>query len=346
MHKGLWVRVVVSFLLFLAIGTVGLFLVLNNAFQRLSRSEFVALAKSNGKFIAAINLPPTDQLADYLSQMLGVEATFRRVPATDARHEAITVAIKPGVDMTLIRERPTLRALIRRPTTLIALACFWGLWFALAWVVLRPFLQAQRLAMLGQMATALAHEIQNPVAAIRLQGQLLEKTHPDPAALIVDEAATIERLVNQWMFLARPDPPRKTEVALADLLDQTVRLLTPAAQHARVRIVVEADRTDHLQADARRLCQAFHNVILNAIQAMSTGGTLTITARGHVVSFADTGPGFSRTALARWAQMLYSEKEGGMGIGLSMAQEVVRAHGGRLTVANRPEGGALVRIEL
>jgi signal transduction histidine kinase len=148
------------------------------------------------------------------------------------------------------------------------------------------------------------------------------------------------------MFLARPDPPRKTEVALADLLDQTVRLLTPAAQHARVRIVVDADRADHLQADARRLCQAFHNIILNAIQAMSTGGTLSITARGHTVDFADTGPGFSRTALARWAQMLYSEKEGGMGIGLSMAQEVVRAHGGRLTVANRPEGGALVRIEL
>ena len=346
MQKGLWVRVVVSFLLFLAIGTVGLFLVLNAAFQRLSRSEFVALAQSNGNFIAAIGLPPTDQLADYLSQMLGVEATFRHVPAPDARHEAITVAVKPGVDLTLIRERPTLGALVRRPTTLIALAFFWSLWFALAWVVVRPFLQAHRLAMLGQMATALAHEIQNPVAAIRLHAQLLEQTHRDPAALIVGEAATIERLVNQWMFLARPDPPRKTEVALAELLDQTVSVLTPAAEHARVRIVVDADREDRLQADARRLCQAFHNIILNAIQAMPTGGKLSITARDHVLSFADTGPGFSRTALVRWAEMLFTEKEGGMGIGLSMAQEVVRAHGGRLTVTNRPEGGALVRIEL
>ena len=346
MQKGLWVRVVVSFLLFLVVGTVGLFLVLNTAFQRFSRSEFAALAKSNGNFIAALGFPPSDQLAAYLTQMLGVEVTFHRIPPPDPRREAITVAVRPGVDLTLIRERPTLRGLILWPTSLLALASFWGLWFALAWVVVRPIFQAHRLAMLGQMATAMAHEIQNPVAAIRLQGQLLEKAHPETAALIVDEAATIERLVNQWMFLARPDPPRKTEVALADLLDQTVRVLTPAAKHAQVCIVVDADREDRLQADARRLCQVLHNIILNAIQAMPTGGTLSITARDHGVSFADTGPGFSRAALARWAEMLYTEKEGGMGIGLSMAQEVVRAHGGRLTASNRPEGGALVRIEL
>ncbi len=346
MQNGLWARLVVSFLLFLVIGTVGLFLVLNTAFQRFSRSEFAALAKSNGDFIAALGFPPSDQLAAYLTQMLGVEVTFRRVLATDPRREAITVTVRPGVDMTFVRERPTLRALILKPTSLLALTSFWGLWLALAWIVVRPILQAHRLAMLGQMATAMAHEIQNPVAAIRLQGQLLSGAHPETAALIVGEAATIERLVNQWMFLARPDPPRKTEVALGELIDQTVCVLTPAVAHARVRIRVESDGEVRLLADARRLSQAFHNIILNAIQAMPGGGTLLITVRDHSVSFADTGPGFSRTALARWAEMLYTEKEGGMGIGLSMAQEVVRAHGGRLTVSNRPEGGALVRIEL
>jgi len=101
-----------------------------------------------------------------------------------------------------------------------------------------------------------------------------------------------------------------------------------------------------LQADARRLCQVFHNIILNAIQAMPGGGTLTITARDRAITFADTGPGFSASALSRWAEMLYSEKEGGMGIGLSVAREIIRAHGGRLSVANQPRGGAVVRIEL
>lgn len=345
MSKPLWWRVFVSFLLFLIVGTVGLFLVLNSAFQRLSQSEFVALAKSTGNFIATSGLPANDQLAKNIGQLLGLEVTFRRVPAPDPRHEAVTVVVKSGVDLTLIRERPTMRASIHRPTTLVALAFFWGLWFALAWVVVRSLIAAQRLAILGQMATALAHEIQNPVAAIRLHSQLLQKNNPDSAALIIDEAATIERLVNQWMFLARPDPPCKTEVALADLLAQTARVLSTTAEHARVCIVLELESKERLQADGRRLCQAFHNIILNAIQAMPTGGTLTITARDRVVHFADTGPGFSRTALARWAEMLYTEKEGGMGIGLSMAQEVIRTHGGHLTVANRPKGGALVTIE-
>lgn len=253
MHGRLWFRIAVSFLLFVAVGTVGLVFVLNSAFQRLSYTEFVALAKTNADFIRAGRFPRTDQLAGYLSRMLGVEVQFRPVTAPDARHEAVTVAIEPGVDLTFTRERPTLRALLLRPVTLGALAAFWGLWFALAWAVVRPYLKAQRLALLGQMATALAHEIQNPVAAIRLHGQLLERSQPDAAAPIVAGATTIEGLVNQWMFLAWPEPPRKTDVALAGLLNQTVRLLAPAAEHAGVQIVVDAAQDQHLQADARRL---------------------------------------------------------------------------------------------
>lgn len=346
MLERLWLRITVSFLLFIAAGTVGLVVVLNAAFQRLSHAEFVALASANADFIRDTHLAPTGQLASYLSQMLGVEVQFRRRAAPDPRHEAVTVAVAPDVDLTLIRERPTLGAVLLRPVTLGALAAFWGLWFALAWAVIWPYLQTQRLALLGQMATALAHEIQNPVAAIRLHGQLLADAQPEAAGLIVDEAAKIEGLVNQWLLLARPEPPRKTDVALAPLLEQTVRVLTPAAEHARVRIEVDAARDQHLLADSRRLGQVFHNVILNAIQAMPTGGTLAITARDRTIRFADTGPGFSPTALNRWAELLYSEKEGGMGIGLNVAREIVHAHGGRLTVANRPEGGALVRVEL
>jgi signal transduction histidine kinase len=361
MHERLWVRVAVSFLLFLAAGTAGLLLVLNAAFQRQSHTDFVALANANADFVRVSHIPRTERLAGLLSQVLGMEVRFERVAAMDGRHEAVAVNIEPGAELTLIRERPTLRTLVLRPLTLGTLAAFWGLCFALAWAVVRPYLKAQRLALLGQMATALAHEIQNPVAAIRLHGQLLERTQQgeaqgrgglearptmSAAALIVDEATKIEGLVNQWMFLARPDPPRKAAVAVADLLEQSVRLLAPAAEHGRVRLVVDAARDLLVQADARRLGQVFHNIILNAIQAMPTGGTLTILARDHTISFLDTGPGFSPTALRRWAEMLYSEKEGGMGIGLSVAQEIIRAHGGRLTVGNRPEGGAWVSVEL
>jgi signal transduction histidine kinase len=335
-----------ALLLFVAAGTVGLICLLNFALQRLSYNEFVALSKANADFIRGAHLPKSDRLAGYLSQLQGVDVEFQRVAAPDADHEAVTVPIEPGLDLTLIRQKPALRDVLLRPITLATLAVFWLLWFALAWAVAVPYIKSQRLAMLGGMATALAHEIRNPVSAIRLHGQLLEKKEASTAGLIVEEAGRIEDLVNQWMFLARPAPPRKADVAIGELLAQSVQWLKPSAAHARVGIIVGADADWRVRADASRLRQVFHNIILNAIQAMPAGGTLTITARDGVISFADTGPGFSPTALRRWAEMMYSEKEGGMGIGLSVAREIIRAHGGCLTAGNRHNGGAMVRMVL
>jgi len=346
MSKSLWFRVVVAFVLFLSVGTIGLVFVLDAAFERVSLGQFQALSEANADFIRTMHLPPSDRLAGYLSRMLGAEVQFHRLSSPDNEHEAVTVPIENGVEMTLIRQRPSLRESLMRPVSLGALAAFWALWFALAWAVLRPYLKAQRLAFLGQMATGLAHQIRNPVAAIRLHGQLLQKTEAAAASLIIEEAATIESLVNQWLFLARPEPPRKTDVALPDLIERTVRVLAPAAEHAGIRVVVDAACGRSVLADASRLGQAFQNILLNAIQAMPAGGTATITACDQTITFADTGPGFSAVALRRWAEMLFSEKEGGMGVGLCVAMEIIRAHGGRLSVANHPGGGAVVRIDL
>jgi signal transduction histidine kinase len=233
-----------------------------------------------------------------------------------------------------------------QPISIGALTAFWALWFALVWAVTLPSLDAQRFGLLGSIATALAHEIRNPIAAIRLHGQLLEKNEPASAGLIVYEASKIEDLLNQWMFLARPEPPRKTEIALVELIAKTVRLLTPAADHAQVHIEVTASPYRRVQADMHRLGQVFHNIILNAIQAMPKGGTLSITVSEKDICFADTGQGFSPIALRRAASTLYSEKEGGMGLGLNVARKIVRAHDGELVLGNQKEGGALVRVIL
>jgi signal transduction histidine kinase len=370
MYRRHWIRIVGPLLLFAAVGTVGMALLLNAAFQRLSHSEFVALAEANADFIRD-NVEVGDKepvqglaakanpdflrdahsvqakfLTGHLSQLRGVEVHFQRLGAPDARHEAVTVPINSGAELTLIRERPRLHDVLLQPISLGALTAFWALWFALAWAVTLPSLDAQRLGLLGSIATSLAHEIRNPIAAIRLHGQLLERTETVSAGLIVHEAAKIEDMLNQWMFLARPEPPRKTEIALVELIVQTVRVLEPAADHAKVHFAVTASPYRRVQADTHRLGQVFHNIILNAIQAMPKGGTLTITVSEKDISFADTGSGFSPMALRRGAEMLYSEKEGGMGLGLSVARDIVRAHGGRLTLGNRPEGGAIVRIEI
>ena len=213
--------------------------------------------------------------------------------------------------------------------------------------------KAERLALLGRMATGLAHEIHNPLSAIRMHAQLLESTAAEGAreslAVLLGETAKIEGLVNQWMFLARPSPPQTAVADLGEIVARVIAAQRPAAEHAEVRIVLEIPAGLRVNVDARRIAQAVGNAVINAIQAMPSGGTLTIRGEADaacvLLAFCDTGRGFSEAALARHAELFFSEKEGGMGIGLSVTAEVLRAHGGELRVANALGGGALVTFE-
>jgi signal transduction histidine kinase len=211
--------------------------------------------------------------------------------------------------------------------------------------------RAEQLAALGRMAAALAHEIQNPVAAIKLHAQLLNGTdHGETAAMLEHEATRIEDLLNQWLFLARPAPPAMRDIDLRDILDRCVAQQGAACRHAQVTTAVELDAPLLVRADARRLEQVFCNLLRNAIQAMPSGGALAIRgveSGGTVqVVVEDQGPGFSTEALRRYGELFYSEKEGGMGIGLAVAASVVAAHGGSLRPENRQAGGAAVHVTL
>ena len=221
--------------------------------------------------------------------------------------------------------------------------------------------QAERLALLGKMATGLAHEINNPLSSIRMHTQLLQAAAPggndtaEAVPVILGETAKIEGLVNQWMFLARPAPPQVSPVDLGELVRGVVKSMLPQARHARVEIRENVPPGLVVRGDARRIGQVAGNIILNAIQAMPSGGTLTISgqaglqvnrARQASLIFEDSGGGFSEEALAHYAELFYSGKEGGMGIGLSVSEEIVKAHGGTIEVANIPGGGARVSIHL
>ncbi|HSI63972.1 MAG TPA: HAMP domain-containing sensor histidine kinase [Candidatus Saccharimonadia bacterium] len=211
--------------------------------------------------------------------------------------------------------------------------------------------QAEKLAVLGRMTAALAHEIQNPVSAIKMHAQLWPSSGEDGAATartIEHEATRIESLVNQWMYLSKPQPPTMRAVDVAAVLAQVMQAHQPQLEHAQIRAVLHTPSALLVQGDARRLAQVFSNLIVNAIQVMPIGGDLTVEGSHHgdvvTISFTDTGRGFSKEALARFSEFFYSEKEGGMGIGLSVATEIAKAHGGELQVTNRAEGGAVVTV--
>lgn len=210
----------------------------------------------------------------------------------------------------------------------------------------------EKLAVLGRMTASLAHEIQNPVAAIKLHAQLWggDAASDSPARVIEDEAGRIEELLNQWMFLTRPEPPALRRSDLGGLLAEVVRQHAARARHARVELRLDVDGDLELACDKRRLGHVFGNLIVNAIQAMPSGGEVVVRARAAVdaveVVVADCGQGFSEAALRHFAEFFFSEREGGMGIGLGVAHEIVRAHGGRLAAHNVAGGGAEVRVTL
>jgi len=213
--------------------------------------------------------------------------------------------------------------------------------------------KAERLALLGKMATGLAHEINNPVSSIRMHVQLMESEKPsgfsaDTIPIILGETAKIESLVNQWMFLARPAPPQVSHASLAALVADVVKTLLPHAAHAHVHITTAIPENLTASVDSRRIRQAIGNLIVNAIQAMPTGGKLEITGRTEGLyarlDFQDAGPGFSEAALRHYADLFYSEKEGGMGIGLTVTTEIIKAHHGTLEVKNEPTGARVTLI--
>lgn len=220
--------------------------------------------------------------------------------------------------------------------------------------------KAESFALLGRMATSLAHEIHNPLGAIRLHTQLLNTTPPtqlgaaarETLPILLDETRRIEGLVNEWMFLARPSPPQRSHTDLSALVAEVLLAHRAAASHARVQVFASIPSGTLALVDSRRISQVIRNVVLNAFQAMPEGGELRIATNGQIgasfieLIFRDTGPGFSAVAIERHQELFYSEREGGMGIGLTVSSEILRAHGGALRVGNAEPGGAMVTLIL
>lgn len=226
--------------------------------------------------------------------------------------------------------------------------------------------RSERLATLGRIATSLAHEVRNPAAAIRLHTDLLlvKAGEGEPGEcdageeveslrMIRDEVDRISSLVGQWLFVARPSPGRRVEVSLTNWIEETVAAQERAAAHGLVRLEFDAGASAidcRVSVDRERIDQVLRNVVTNAIQAMPRGGRIRIECEGNagtgIVCIEDEGPGFSEEALLRFGEPFFSEREGGMGIGLTLSKEVVTAHGGSIRAWNRETGGAVVEIRL
>jgi signal transduction histidine kinase len=223
------------------------------------------------------------------------------------------------------------------------------------------------MAVLGEFASQVAHEIRNPLTSIKLNLQGLARDArsgqlPAPTAASVDicllEIDRLDGVVGGVLTLAQTGPVLLTSCRVHGIVREAVRLV--GAQASAQSVLIEVDlraEADVVSGDATRLQGALLNLLLNALAAMPGGGTLRVATestgtdvaasllRLHVI---DTGSGIRPGDQERIFRPFHTTRTGGTGLGLPIARRTVEAHGGRLTLVERPAGarGAEFLIEL
>ena len=219
--------------------------------------------------------------------------------------------------------------------------------------------RADRLALVGQLASGLAHEIGTPLNIIagnaELLGMELRDRSLDTAAVdaIVQHADRITGLIQQLLAFARAKEQSMAVLAVQAPLAKVLRLLETRFTHQGITVIMEVPSVLPLiRGRAEQLEQVFLNVLVNAWHAMPDGGTLTMTAAGTPhrtvrLRFVDTGVGMSPEVLARACEPFYSTKgERGTGLGLAICQQIIDSHQGRMWLESTPGVGTTVTIEL
>lgn len=158
--------------------------------------------------------------------------------------------------------------------------------------------------------------------------------------------ATVNDLLN---FTAHRQPQWQTFL-VGDLVSEVCESLEPQLESQMIDVDIDVPPNTLLSADREMIRRALLNLVLNSIDAMPDGGTLVITsydsARGFELEVADSGPGLNDEAKRRAFEPFYSTKQNGTGLGLAFVHHVAEAHGGTVTIANCPEGGAAFTIKI
>jgi signal transduction histidine kinase len=200
-----------------------------------------------------------------------------------------------------------------------------------------------RMAAIGEIAAAVAHEARNPLGALSNCVQLLRGnphiTGEDAELLDIMKAETqrLNQIVSDFLAFGRPRPPQLQELDLPELIGETLDLLRRDDRCAPAIAFATAfdPSLPPLAADRDQLRQVFWNLFLNAVQAVGERGTLRVEARrlerSVEIAVRDTGPGIATAHLPRIFEPFYSAKPGGTGLGLAIVRRIVEEHGGEVT---------------
>lgn len=233
----------------------------------------------------------------------------------------------------------------------------------------REAVRAERLAAVGELAAGVAHEVRNPLTSVKLLIQAIERNQPPGSTdeqrlrIVQQEIARIETTIQELLDYARPPKLHRLRHDVRETLSRALNLVAGRAQQNHVVIEERADdRETIVDADPNQLYQVFINLLLNAIEAMPSGGKLLVSLEepampspnanrresGGLLRIVvhDTGPGIAPRVMPRLFEPFVTSKECGIGLGLAISRQIMQEHGGSLTGCNAAAGGAMFVVEL
>jgi len=211
----------------------------------------------------------------------------------------------------------------------------------------------EKLAVLGEFATGIAHEIRNPLAAIKTSVQALARREQDPkrTQLLTEMEREIDRLarvVSDLVDFGRPRSPLFGLMPVHELFRRIAMIIEPEARARKLHFSCQGNPDLELWADPDHLQQIILNLTLNAVQATPAGGAVVLRASvvaGRVaIEISDTGCGIPAELLQRVSDPFFTTKTKGVGLGLSISRQLCELNGGEMTIDSAPGQGTVVRI--
>lgn len=217
--------------------------------------------------------------------------------------------------------------------------------------------RADRLAAIGEMMAGVAHEIRNPLTAIKslvqyLQEGSTEEERQEYYPIIVKEVDRVNKIIHELLYFSRPSHANALPTNLNQLVEETVILAKSIAKNT-VNFYLKLEKDlPNVEIDPEQFKQVFLNILINSIQAMENTGDITIESlldreQGKVLlHFSDTGTGIHEDKLEKVFDPFYTSKKEGTGLGMAVVQRIVTAHNGDVYLQNIPSGGLKVTIQI
>lgn len=213
----------------------------------------------------------------------------------------------------------------------------------------------EKLAVLGEFATGVAHEIRNPLAAIKTSVQALARREQEPRRLrlLAEMDGEIDRLaavVSDLVDFGRPREPKPDFMPVREIFQRILKMVETEAASRGIHVSWQGDAELTLCVDRDQLLQIILNLSLNALQATPAGGSVVLRASQHnsmiAIEVSDTGCGIATELLDRVSDPFFTTKTKGVGLGLSISRQLCEINGGRMTIDSTPGQGTVVRILL